>query len=381
MSIKKVGLILGKLGKGAFNNLAADLSKGLQDNGVEEIYIYSFKDNLIKEIFPEKVRFVDLKSKRIRYMIFELYQAIKKTEPDLLISFCSDNNIVSLLIKRLFRYNKSTLLISDHQIMSKSYNAPNRFSIKLKSKVSLMKTLYPYCDGYYTISKEVKDDILKTMSIKIPLKRVLLIDNAVDSQRIIKLGNGRNPYLKLMESTSCVVSVGRLQKEKNHELLIKAFKRVLEETNIKSKLFIIGRGPQKSSLLNLIKELNLENQVILTGFLDNPYPLIKDSKMMVLPSLHEPWGLVLAEAMTLGIPIIATDAYGGGPKNILSNGKYGCMIANQDEIALAREITKMLKSKKTHTKYSKLALQRAEDFSPDKIAKKLLQFNEVLRKK
>lgn len=102
------------------------------------------------------------------------------------------------------------------------------------------------------------------------------------------------------------VTCGRLSTEKNHTSLIKAFRKFHKETP-KSKLYIIGEGPLRPNLEAEIKKYKLEDSVVLTGIVRNPFAIMRHCNCFVLPSYHEGLPMVLLEARCCGLPIIVSD--------------------------------------------------------------------------
>lgn len=122
------------------------------------------------------------------------------------------------------------------------------------------------------------------------------------------------------------VSVGRLSVEKNQAALIRAFAR-LEEEHPDVMLYILGGGPEKTNLEELIRQLDLQDKVILTGNLSNPFGLLHQCDCFVLPSLHEGQPLVVFEARALHMPIILSrfSSVGG---SVIDQGQY---LVDMDE--------------------------------------------------
>lgn len=122
------------------------------------------------------------------------------------------------------------------------------------------------------------------------------------------------------------VTVGRLSVEKNQAALIRAFARLAEERQ-DVMLYILGDGPERDSLWSLIGTLNIQDHVILTGNLSNPFGLLHQCDCFVLPSLHEGQPLVVFEARALQMPVILSrfSSVGG---SIIENGQY---LVDMDE--------------------------------------------------
>src|SRR5699024_7279273 len=123
-------------------------------------------------------------------------------------------------------------------------------------------------------------------------------------------------------------AMGRLSPEKGFDILIKAFKGIVEEHK-NAKLYILGEGPLKKSLSNLIKKLKLNDNVYLVGQKSNPFSIMKKCDLFVLSSHYEGQSMVLLEALTLDTNIVASDI----PANryVLKNGEYGMLSENTPE--------------------------------------------------
>lgn len=153
-----------------------------------------------------------------------------------------------------------------------------------------------------------------------------------------------------------IVSVMRLTTlQKDFKTLIKAFK-VAKENGMKEKLYILGDGPDKKQIENLIAEENLKEEIFLLGSIKNPYPWIKNAKALVHSSKYEGFGLVLVEALILGTKVISSNCP-TGPKEILDYGNLGELFdtGNHNELAsiLLTKLNQNLKiDKKQIEKYN-----------------------------
>jgi CDP-glycerol glycerophosphotransferase (TagB/SpsB family) len=122
------------------------------------------------------------------------------------------------------------------------------------------------------------------------------------------------------------VNMGRLSPEKNQAALIRAFAR-LHKDNPNTRLYIIGDGVLMPQLKALIEQLNLQNKVIMTGNMDNPFILMKECDCFVLPSLHEGQPVSLLEARLLKLPIIMSD-FSSASSSLFENGQL--LIGNNE---------------------------------------------------
>lgn len=133
-----------------------------------------------------------------------------------------------------------------------------------------------------------------------------------------------------------LISIGRLEEEKDFSTLLRAFARVGAQDR-RLELVILGEGRQRHDLERLAAKLGIAERVQLPGFIPNPYPWIAGARLLALSSRREGFGMVLAEALALGIPVVATDCP-CGPREILDGGRYGHLVPPGDPEALATAI-------------------------------------------
>ncbi|WP_062108600.1 CDP-glycerol glycerophosphotransferase family protein [Bacillus niameyensis] len=121
------------------------------------------------------------------------------------------------------------------------------------------------------------------------------------------------------------VNMGRLSPEKGQDNLIQAFAE-FHAQHPNSKLYILGEGPLKTDLQTQINKLGLRDSVYLLGQVENPFSFLKKCDCFVLSSHYEGQPMVLLEAMTLGMKIMATDIVAN--RTVLEDGKYGLLVEN-----------------------------------------------------
>lgn len=177
-------------------------------------------------------------------------------------------------------------------------------------------------DNICTVSEEMRVQ-LKEIFPNLTNKQ-MTIYNPIDFETIetkaCKRGDLTSDEEKLLNS-SYICSVGRLDEgQKDFNTLINAYANL--KNKISEKLVLVGDGPDREKLENLVKELNLENYIIFLGKKNNPYIWMKNSKAFILSSKYEGLPTVLIEALILDIPSISSNCL-TGPAEILENGKYG----------------------------------------------------------
>lgn len=122
--------------------------------------------------------------------------------------------------------------------------------------------------------------------------------------------------------------VGRMSPEKGHDKMLRAFARVHAQ-HPRTALWCLGDGPLRASIEDRIREMDLGRSVHLLGLVPNPFPCLKASDCLVMPSDHEGQPLILLEAMTLGKPILATDI--DGVNALLREHAYGRLVENSED--------------------------------------------------
>ena len=160
-----------------------------------------------------------------------------------------------------------------------------------------------------------------------------------------------------------LIYVGRLNHQKNVQLLIHTT-AILKKEFPKIKVCIIGDGPNRQKLENLTKELNLQDNIQFKGFLKDKkeiYKALKSSKIFILPSLLEGFGIVVIEANACSLPTIVIKNKWNASRELIQEGKNGFISENNSKI-LAKKITQMLTNKKILNQMSKQSKDTAQKF-------------------
>ena len=158
-----------------------------------------------------------------------------------------------------------------------------------------------------------------------------IIYNPVNSKKILSLSSDESP-IKIDDKFFNIISVGRLSNEKDYKTSLLSIAKLKKQIkNI--KFYILGEGELKSDLVNLIKIMRLEKEVIFLGYLNNPYPIMKKANVLLLTSLYEGFSNVILESLALNVPVVATNSPGGN-KEIIFNGKNGFLtkVGDVDDI-------------------------------------------------
>ncbi len=186
------------------------------------------------------------------------------------------------------------------------------------------------------------------------VKRFLIKTSGVSEEKIRKIYYGINPEdtkvdkgkdireeLGINNDAPLIGCIGRLVEQKGHKYLIRAAGKVIEEFP-EAKFLVAGKGKLEKNLKKLARKINLNSNIIFTGFRTDIYSIIDQLDLIVMPSLWEGFGLIFLEAMALGKPIIATDV--GGIPEVVKDKETGILISARDPEALAEAIIHLLKN-------------------------------------
>ena len=169
------------------------------------------------------------------------------------------------------------------------------------------------------------------------------------------------------ERNKTVVSVGRLEEQKNHRLLLQAFAEFYQNHPDYS-LHIYGKGMLEDELKNITTELGIEDKVIFEGFCKDVLTQIRKSGMYVLSSDYEGISNSLLEAMAIGMPVISTDCPCGGARMLIEDSVNGLLVPVRDQKKLAEAMTYMADHEELARKMGRKAGEVRERFSIAHIA-------------
>ena len=180
------------------------------------------------------------------------------------------------------------------------------------------------------VSRSLRDDLLKKWN-SAP-NRTVAIHNPV------VVGPDLDPLQPSIGTPPVVLAAGRLTPGKNMRELVQAFARVAERRPC--ALVILGEGPERTALEADVRALGLEGRVHLPGYVAKPWAFYRSAACFVSASSAESFSMVVAEALTYGLPVVAVDC--AGPREVLDDGRYGKLVPPDDPEALADAIVRAL---------------------------------------
>ncbi|MCM8800411.1 MAG: glycosyltransferase family 4 protein [Candidatus Omnitrophica bacterium] len=234
----------------------------------------------------------------------------------------------------------------------------------------LLKIAIKKADVIVTISEYSKNDIVKVFKISPDKIRVIML--GVDERRFYKMDNLDKKVLsKYGIDESFILYTGNFRPHKNVKTLIEAYYRLPGNLKDKFKLVLVGRKDRdQQNLIRLVGNLGLKDKVIFTGYVnDEELGFIYNSaSIFVFPSLYEGFGLPVLEAMACGLPVIAFNV------SALSEvvGDSGILLNSYSSEALRRAMEEVLSDEELRKDLIQRALNRARQFSTEKMSQDLL---------
>ncbi|SFV67558.1 Glycosyl transferase, group 1 [hydrothermal vent metagenome] len=302
-----------------------------------------------------EVNLIDFNKNRVLLAIFPLISYFKNNKPNATLTTMPHLSLI-VSIARFLSGIKTNLVVRQPNFLS--LNSGDKWWTKYYIK--LVCWFFNRSDNVIGISQGVCENLSK-----LGVKKCQTIYNPAVFSEILKLAEKKVDF-EFKKKT--FIAVGRLVKQKNFSLLIDAFAQVKKQLDC--QLIILGEGELETKLEKQIKKLNLEDDIHLLGFVDNPFYFMKNADVFVLSSLWEGFGNVVAESLALGTQVVSTNCP-SGPSEILEDGKYGFLVEVNNSEKLASAMLNALENPIDE----KLLIKRSLDFRIEEIAK---QYKKVL---
>lgn len=348
---KKIAMLLPSLSFGGGERVSLSLAEALADLGIEVEFVLTVKEGELLAEAEERFRVVDLHCGRAWQIPFKLVRYAACNRPDVIISNYWKINVCACGARLLFPLFKLVLI---------EHSPPTRTSIFPTRTYSLTSSaFYRAAHKIVAVSSGVAED-MKSCTFGLS-GRIVVIYNAIRSNGL-RIGDAQGGGRRRKR----VITVGRLSPEKNHALLLEAFRILCRKVD--AELVIVGDGALRPGLEARVAELGIEERVNFVGFQPRPADFLAESDLFVLSSDQEGLPTAIIEALYCGLPVVSTDCP-HGPREILMDGKYGALVGVGDAGALAEAMARELAAGKRNPEEQRLA---AERFSPTAIARRYL---------
>ena len=217
-----------------------------------------------------------------------------------------------------------------------------------------------HSDRVTAVSESLKQDTLRLFDIK---KNINVIPNFIDTKKIKLKGKPCERSLLAEKEEKILTHISNFRPLKRIMDVISIFEGV--QLKIKSKLMMVGEGPEKKRAIQYVNEKGLEEQVLFLGNSNEIDKILCYSDLFLLPSEKESFGLSALEAMAHGVPIISSDA--GGIPEVNKHGKTGYLSKIGDTESMTLNALSLLQNESLHKSFKKQAEQQAEKFNLESV--------------
>lgn len=303
------------------------------DDNIEVIRYDHTKDNAIIGIIK------DIISVRL--------QLKSRIDTDVAVSFLGRTNIVLSIASMGM---KKKVVICDRNNLARKYS---------KWVFLLLCMIYSLADELIVQTNEIVQVYPKFLR-----KKIKVLENPLDFEEMDEQCIGE------VEKTNTIISVGRLEHQKDYKTLIAAFSEVADEHkdwNVK----IYGKGDMEGEIQKWIDQAGMTERITLCGVTHTPFLEMKKSKIFVLSSFFEGFPNVLCEAMYAGLPCIAT-ACQSGPRDLIQDGENGLLVEVGNIHEMAEKLDLLMNSEKKRESLGKEAYKRILRLDSKSVCKRWL---------
>lgn len=324
---RHLAIFLPSLNGGGAEAVLLALAKCFSEMGIRcDLIVARSKGELIDKA-PRSVRLIKLKHDGTAGCSLELARYLRREQPDAVLSSIFKANVRALLARIIARSHARIVIRESNPIEHDTWS-PNIWRKYFDRAVVSM--LYPTAHAAICVS----DDVRKSLSALkfVPQSKQVIIRNPI----IDCVAQGDAIVDK---SRPIILACGRLESQKDHATLLRAFARVRRSRNV--QLVLLGSGSLKGELVQQAEELGVVGDVQFRGFVSNPFDYMLQANVFVHTSRYEGCSNVLLQALAAKCPIVATDCH-GGVGEMLAGGRYGVLVPVGDDRSIAKAIIRIL---------------------------------------
>jgi glycosyltransferase involved in cell wall biosynthesis len=350
---RSISFLIPSMNGGGAEKVTMLLANELSSRGWNVALIMAKREGPYLERLAPNIRVIILKKRNVSRNVFEISTYLRKEKPEIFYSSMMYVNVIAALATKISGF-KGKLILSEHSHVSTNLRTGSNKIFKLIFAIA--KLIYRYADAIICVSDGVKTDLLSLIK---GIKTAYVIHNPIEE--------ATNSHVHELDGRFRIISIGRLDVDKNFKLLIEGFSGVLATLDNKDnyELVILGEGNERHNLERLIDSLDIRKQVLLPGFVKNPGDYLNRSNLFVFTSSREGFGNVIVEALGYGLPVISTDCF-SGPSEILKDGEIGRLIPVGDLEMLKKVMLEEIGKPRTDSEVQ-ARKTRAKEFSVAKI--------------
>ena len=347
----KIAFYIGSLNKGGAERVFVNLADYFTKQGYRVYMVTQYRkedeydlpggvERILSDLTPEETtenRIINFwrRMKKLRGIW-------KRTEVDLVLSCAGKNNFMTIV---------TTAFTKTLPVVSVVAEAKEEYPGKLMR--FLANLLFPHAAGVILQTERAKEFFSKRVA-----KTAVILPNSLNPDFIKARYRGKREKQ--------IVSVGRLDANKNHEMVIRAFAKVAERYP-EYTLTIYGDGELRSMLEELVAALELSGKVFLPGVVSDIALRIEKASLFLHTSYSEGMSNALIEALALGLPVIATDVPSGGTVELIEHGVNGFVIPPGDQKALEEAMEKLLSDPELADRLGEEATAIQKRLAPERV--------------
>ena len=309
-------------------------AKALQRRGYSVDFIIGYVPDDLAVPSVEGIKFIVLGKQRATGMFFPVIRYLSRSRPDIVFSAEDHLNMIVTIASKISR-SAAKLSVSSRVTPYDTYS--DRLLTKRWIMKVMAKPIMRHVDAFTCVSRDMVKQYEAIFGPG-PYRCIYNVVCDADSAAKIAAPVDDEPWLD-DQTIPVVISAGRLAPEKGFPDLIRAVALVKELRDV--RLLILGEGPLRGDLQQLIDEAGLGGSAKLIGFRENPHKYFARADVFVLSSYVEGLPNVLVEAIESGCTPVATDCP-TGPAEVLQDGKLGSLVPVQDPSAMAAAIVMAL---------------------------------------
>ena len=347
----RVAFLIPGLSGGGAERATAALAGFLNQDRFEVCLVLERDTPALYEV-PLGIKLVSLRAVKTRGALRPLIKFLRDWKPDILYSALPHLNVLAVIASKLSLVSPKTVVSVHNNQKFELAAVQDGWLLKI-----LMPLVYKLCDAVVVVSEGIKEELIIS---GVALTKLHVIYNPIDLNQISILSKEPVHHKWFDGSHSVVMAMGRLVSQKNYNLLLQSF-LIIHKALPKARLIILGEGELLHELLKLRAWLELDDVVDFVGVQVNPFSWLAKASCFVLTSEYEGFGMVLVEAMAVGVPVVSVDCK-YGPAEILENGSKGMLVNDNTPKSVSAAILGVLDNPDLASSLIQKGLGRASDF-------------------